>query len=330
MNDRTLLGRWLKRFLTEHITTERNLSTNTQKSYRDTFAILLPFIAGCARKTVDRLVLCDITQERVLSFLDYVEVQRGCSVQTRNHRLTALRSFAKYVASREPACLEWATTIRSICAKKTVSQPLSWLTKEEMDALLQVPDIATARGRTEHAVLLFLYNTGARVSEAIGLHACDLRLDETSSRHAIVTLHGKGGKIRHCPLWSRTRDVLADLVRGRQPSDPVFVNQLQQPYTRFGIYRLVERCAQKVPCLSERRVSPHSIRHTCACHLLQAGNDLNTIRAWLGHEHLDTTNIYAEVDLKLKAKAMELCEVKVSNPSAWKRDKGLMEFLKNL
>lgn len=330
MNDRMLLGGWLRRFLAEYITIERNLSINTQKSYRDTFAILLRFLARSTRKSVDRLLIHDITVERVLSFLDYVELERGCSVQTRNHRLTALRSFARYVASREPVCVEWASAIRSIGIKKTVSKPLSWLTKEEMEALLQTPDAQTFRGRTEYAMLLFLYNTGARVSEATKLHVCDLELDERSGRFATVTLHGKGSKFRQCPLWPRTRDVLSDLVQDKQSSDSVFVSQRQQPYTRFGVYRMVERCAAKTPCLSERRVSPHSIRHTCACHLLQAGVDLNTIRAWLGHEHLDTTNIYAEIDLKLKIRAMELCEVKVSNSTSWKRDKGLMEFLLNL
>ncbi len=330
MNDRALLGGWLKRFLIEHIATERNLSINTQKSYRDTFTLLLPFVSRSVRKSVDRLLICDITVECVLSFLDHIELERGCSAQTRNHRLTALRSFAKYVASREPTSVEWAAAVRSIGIKKTVSKPLSWLTKMEMDALLQTPDRQTVRGKTEYAVLLFLYNTGARVSEATNLHVRDLDLDERSGRCATATLNGKAGKVRQCPLWPKTRDILSDLVQGKQSSDPVFVNQLRRPYTRFGVYRMVERCAAKAPCLSTRRVSPHSIRHTCACHLLQAGVDLNTIRAWLGHEHLDTTNIYAEVDLKLKIKAMELCEVKESNPSAWKRDKGLMEFLQNL
>ena len=330
MNDRALLGRWLRRFLTEYITAERNLAINTQKSYRDTFTLLLPYVSSCARKAVDRLSICDITAERVLGFLDHVELERDCSVRTRNHRLTAVRSFARYVASREPACVEWASAIRSIGVKKTASQPLSWLTKQEMEALLQAPDMEKTRGRTEHAVILFLYNTGARVSEATNLRAGDLELDQKSGRHASVTLHGKGCKIRQCPLWPTTRDVLCDLVREKQSSDPVFVNQLRQPYTRFGIYRLVERCAAKVPCLSRRRVSPHIIRHTCACHLLQAGVDLNTIRAWLGHERLDTTNIYAEIDMKMKIKAMELCEVGDSNSTSWKRDKGLMEFLLNL
>lgn len=330
MNNHALLGRWLRRFLTEYITSERNLAINTQKSYRDTFTLLLPFVGRCARKSADRLLIFDITAQRALSFLDYVEFERGCSIQTRNHRLTALRSFAKYVASREPTCVEWSSEIRSIGAKKTVSQPLSWLTKQEMEALFQVPDTESARGRIEHCVLLFLYNTGARVSEAAKLRVGDLGLDQKNGRHSSVTLHGKGSKVRQCPLWPRTTEALSELVRDKQPSDPVFVNQLRQPYTRFGIYRLVVRCAAKAPCLTERKVSPHTIRHTCACHLLHSGVDLNTIRAWLGHERLDTTNIYAEVDLKMKIKAMELCEVRNSNSTAWKRDRGLMEFLSNL
>ena len=330
MNNCELIGRWLKRFLTEYVTTERNLAINTQKSYRDTFILLLPFIGRGARKSIDRLLIIDITVARVLSFLDYVEHERNCSIQTRNQRLTALRSFARYVASREPTLVEWAFEIRSIRVKKTTPQPLSWLTEQEMEALLQVPNIKTIRGEMEHAVILFLYNTGARVSEATKLDVNDLNLDEKCGHFASVTLHGKGSKIRQCPLWPITTNVLSDLVRGKQPSDPVFVNQHQQRYTRFGIYRLVERCAAKVPCLSERRVSPHTVRHSCACHLLHSGVDLNTIRAWLGHEHLDTTNIYAEIDLNMKIKAMELCEVKDENLKSMKHDKGLMEYLLNL
>ena len=328
MSDLKTLGPWLRRFLAEHIVTERNLAPNTQKSYRDTFTLLLPFIGNKARKSVDRLAVRDLTAARVLQFLAYLEVERGCSVPTRNQRLTAIRAFARFVASRDPAHLEWSANVRAIALKKAIPQPIGWLGKTEMKALLKVPDRRTHRGRIEHGVLLFLYNTGARVSEATELAVDDLRIERRDGGHALVTLHGKGGKIRQCPLWPRTERVLAQLVRGRTAVDAVFFSRHGRAYTRFGVYRLVRRCAERVPSLDGRRITPHLIRHTSACHLLQAGVDLNTIRAWLGHVSLDTTNIYAEIDIEMKARAMALCDAAPSGPDRpWKQNKGIMAFL---
>ena len=328
MSDPRTLGPWLRRFLAEYIVTERNLARNTQKSYRDTFALLLPFVGAKARKPVDRLAVDDLTPRRVLQFLAHIEEDRGCSVQTRNQRLTAVRAFARFVASRDPGHLEWSGNIRAIAVKKATPQPIGWLGKTEMKALLEVPDRRRPRGRMEHALLLFLYNSGARVSEATDLMAGDLQIGRRDGGHPLVTIHGKGGKHRQCPLWPRTERVLSKLVQERAPGDAVFLSRQQRPYTRFGVYRLVERCAARVPSLTGRKITPHMIRHTSACHLLQAGVDLNTIRAWLGHASLDTTNIYAEIDLEMKAKAMALCDAAEAGPDRpWKENKGLMAFL---
>ena len=331
MSESRTLGPWLRRFLAEHIVTERNLARNTQLSYRDAFAQLLPFVSAKARKPVDRLAVDDITSGRVLEFLSHLEEERGCSVQTRNQRLSAIRAFARFVASRDPARLEWSAGIRAIAVKKAAPQPIGWLTKTEMKALLKVPDRQTARGRVEHALLLFLYNTGARVSEATALAARDLEPGGRGGRHALATLQGKGGKRRQCPLWPRTEDALAELAKGRPADDPVFLSRHRRPYTRFGVHRLVERCAARVSLLDGRTVTPHVIRHTAACHLLQAGVDLNTIRAWLGHSSLDTTNVYAEIDIEAKARAMALCDAAEPGPDRpWKEDKGVMAFLSAL
>ena len=149
--------------------------------------------------------------------------------------------------------------------------------------------------------------------------------------HDLATLHGKGGKTRQCPLWPETERVLADEVMGRAAEDAVFVSRLGTPFTRFGVYRLVERYAVRVPALAGRTITPHVIRHTTACHLVLAGVDINTIRAWLGHVSISTTNIYAEIDLTLKANAVALCEVGQPKPGrSWKEDKDLMAFLKSL
>ena len=320
-------GPWLRRFLADYIVTERCLARNTQKSYRDSFKLLLPFMSAKARKPVDRLDVEEITPSRVLQFLAYLEEERSCSVQTRNQRLTAIRSFARFVASRDPARVAWCGQIRSIATKKATQQPISWLSRNEMEALIAVPNSKTLRGYTENALLLFLYNTGARVSEAARLQVGDLQIGRREE-HALVTLCGKGEKIRQCPLWSRTEDALGTLVQGYANNTPVFLSRHRKRYTRFGIYRHVERCAAQVPTLAARAIAPHVIRHTSACHLLQAGVDLNTIRAWLGHVSLDTTNIYAEIDLEMKAKAMALCDAGTVNADRpWKKDKGVIAFL---
>ena len=331
MRDVKTLGPWLERFLLEHIVTERNLARNTQKSYRDTFALLVPFVGGKTGKAVERLAVRDLTTERVLEFLAHLEDDRGCSVQTRNLRLTAIRAFARFVASRDPAHVGWCGHIRAIPSKKAMPQPISWLTREEVDAMLGVPDRRTLRGRTEHALLLFLYNTGARVSEAAQLKAGDLQIGRGDGRHALTTLHGKGGRTRQCPLLPDTERVLADLVRVSSAEDPVFLSRYRRPYTRFGIYRLVERCAAAVTSLAGRKVTPHMLRHSIACHLLHAGVDINTVRAWLGHARIDTTNVYAEIDVNMKARAIELCELVEPGPSRpWKEENDVMAFLRSL
>ena len=331
MSELRTIGSWLRRFLAEYIVTERNLAHNTQISYRDTFRLLLPFVSDKARKPVDRLAVEDLSSQRVREFLTHVEDGRGCSAQTRNQRLTAIRCFARFVASRDPVHLEWSVGIRAISVKKAVPQPIEWLTKDEMKALLGVPDRQTARGTVEHALLLFLYNTGARVSEATALAGRDLEPGGRSGRHALVTLHGKGGKRRQCPLWPRTESALGKVTKDRSDDDPVFLSRHRRPYTRFGVYRLVERCAARVPEIKEKTVTPHLIRHSSACHLLQAGVDLNTIRAWLGHASLDTTNIYAEIDIETKARAMALCDAaEPGTDRPWKEDKRVMAFLSAL
>jgi integrase/recombinase XerD len=331
MPELVTLGPWLRRFLCEHIVTERNLARNTRKSYRDTFSLLLPFVSRKLRKPVDRLTVSDLTSQLVLRFLAHLEEDRGCSVRTRNQRLAAIRAFARFIGSRDPSHVEWCGHIRAIASKKSIAAPVGWLTRAEMEAMLAVPDRKTRRGRSEYALLLFLYNTGARVSEATQLKVRDLQIGRGNGGHDLATLHGKGGKTRQCPLWPETERVLADEILGRSEDDAVFVSRLGEPFTRFGVYRLIERCAARAPGLADRTITPHMMRHTTACHLVLAGVDINTIRAWLGHVSISTTNIYAEIDLTLKANAVALCEVGQARPArSWKEDKDVMAFLKSL
>jgi len=336
MADAALLGSWVRRFLLEHLVAEKNLARNTQHSYRDTLRLLLPFLARSVRKPIDRLAILDLSAEQVRQFLASLEGQRGCGVSTRNQRLAAIRSLAHFIGMHSPEHVEWCGQVRAVPFKKAPVAPVGYLEKEEMDALLASPDRGTAQGQRDHAVLLFLYNSGARADEAAHALIGDLQLGLKPERDpSSVLIRGKGNKLRRCPLWARTVTELAHLVGGRAPQEHVFLNRRGEPLTRFGIHALVERYAAKVaegmPSVAAKRVSPHTIRHTTATHLLRAGVDINTIRAWLGHVSLATTNVYAEVDLEMKAKALAGCEVEDPEPrKPWREDEGLMAFLRNL
>jgi site-specific recombinase XerD len=322
-----LVGPWVRRFLVEYVIGERNYTPNTQHSYRDTFRLFLPFVARRCRCPIDRLALAAITPKVVRAFLAQLEQARHCGPSTLNQRLAALRAWSGFVGLNSPEHLEWSHGIRAIQFKKHTSTPRQYLEKEEVKALLAAPDRREACGFRDHALLLFLYNTGARVSEAAQLRVGDLDLVRT-----MATLHGKGRKVRRCPLWKITARALEELVAGRAVEQAVFVSQRGGPLTRYGIHTMVERYTRRAavvqPSLSTKRVSPHIIRHATAMDLLRSGVDINTIRVWLGHASLTSTNIYAESDLEMKAKALARCEAPLLQ-TVRKRSapKGVMGFL---
>ena len=327
-----LLGTWIRRFLLEHLVAERNLAPNTQRSYRDTLVLLLPFVAKKAAKAVDHLSVVDMSAELIRLFLADLETSRHCAIVTRNQRLAAIHALARFVGEHSPEHIAWCAQLRAIPFKKPAARAvIPYLDKSEMDALLAAPDSQTAQGRRDQALLLFLYNSGARAEEAARLLIADLFLSAS-----YVTILGKGSKKRQCPLWSMTVRALSALIAGRPNSNNVFLNRCGRPLTRFGIHTLVERYVDKLqvtmPSLATKRVSPHTIRHTTATHLLRAGVDINTIRVWLGHVSLNTTNVYAEIDLEMKAKALAKCQVaepaKGNRP--WREDPKLMAFLRSL
>jgi integrase/recombinase XerD len=337
MNNQYLLGPWVRRFLLEHLVTERNLSANTQRSYRDTLALLLPFLGCALRKTPDRLTVDDLAVERVKAFLLYLEESRHCGIRTRNQRLSAIHSLARFIAMHSPECVVWCGQIRSVPMKKSTHGLVPYLERPAVDALLQAPDCGNALGRRDRIILLFLYNSGARADEVAQLTIADLDLARDLKKGlSSVRLMGKGRKVRQCPLWPETAAELAALIAGRASAERVFLNRRGLPLTRFGIYSLVRRYAHRAErttsSLLDKRISPHTIRHTTATHLLRAGVDINTIRAWLGHVSVDTTNIYAETDLQMKAKALSQCEIQVTHHSLprWRGDAGLMAFLRSL
>ena len=327
-------GYRIRRFLCSYLTDVRNLSANTVKAYRDAIRMLIAHICQSKRMEADSILITDVTSEAIISMLDNVEQKRGCSIKTRNLRLSAFVALAKFVASNSPEHIEWCREIRNIPVKKAPRTLITYLEKEEMDALLETPDRNTVQGWRDYVLLLFLYNTGARAEEAASLQIKDLYMPKGKGL-PIVTITGKGSKKRRCPLWDNTRRELRSLIGKREPDDFVFINRLNQPMTRFGVYEMVTRhamkLAEKMPAIKEKRVSPHTIRHTTATHLLQAGVDINTIRAWLGHVSVETTNIYAEVNMEMKAKALLNCEIKAKKSKKhWRNDEKLMAFLDSL
>lgn len=303
MIDQTAAGHWIRRFLMEYATSERNLSANTCASYRDMLVLLLPYAARRKGVSTDALSVTDLSAEIVRGFLVYLERERQCCTATRNQRLASIHALARFIGEHSPQHIEWCTQIRMVPTKKGMTASLTFLEKSEVDSLLDAPDQSASQGRRDHALLLFLYNSGARVSEATSVRIGDIDWHSKS-----VRITGKGNKQRRCPLWATTLKHLHQLAGERPAEAQLFLNCRGEPLTRYGVHTLVERYIAKlrssVPSLLGKRISPHVIRHTTASHLLQAGVDINTIRAWLGHVSLDTTNIYAETDLATKKRAL--------------------------
>ena len=271
MSKSGLLGPWVKRFLLDHLIQERNLSRNTQRSYRDTLTLLMPYASAQRNRPVDRLDVPDLSSEVLRSFLDHLEQCRRCSIRTRNQRLAAVHAMARFIAERSPEHIAWCSQIRAVPFKRFTRNELSYLDKPEMDAILAAPDRRTEQGRRDHALLLLLYNSGARVSEAASLLIGDLNL--RPNQLGDVQLRGKGRKIRRCPLWPATVNALITLVRSRSPDQPVFLNRLGDAITRHGIHWMlrnhVRAASASHPSLLRRPISPHTIRHTTATHLLR-------------------------------------------------------------
>ena len=332
------LGYWLKLFLGEFLTVTRNMSHNTQMSYRDTFRMLVTFVSGKTNIAIDKLNISDISKEMVLLFLDeFVEKMRNASVSSRNQRLTAIKSFAKFIAWKCPDYIDWCHQIRQIPSKKITQRQITYMDREEMEALTEAPlsNRNHKYGKRDHIIILLMYNTGARVSEVISIHVGDIVMPKKRGM-GTVTLHGKGRHERTCPLWPEFWDLLKPLIEGRKPDEFLFLNRFNKPMTRYCIYTLIKKYADYIsrdyPNLRNKRPSPHTIRHTTATHLLNSGTDINTVRNWLGHASIDTTNIYAEISIDQKIKALKKCEFpNVKNPHrTWGDAKDLMAFLDRL
>jgi integrase/recombinase XerD len=331
MNARvTLVGPHLQRFFAEHLAMHKNASPGTVASYRDTFRLLLQFMQDTTKIAPTALPVAAIDADAILAFLNHIERDRRCSVRSRNARLAAIRAFFRFVSLHDPACLGMATRIMAIPNKRFEKKLVGFLSRAEVKALIAAPDRRTCSGRRDHALLLTLYNTGARISEIIGLQRRQLSLD---AGHASIQLLGKGRKERVIPLWDETARVLRGWLReiDDTPDAVVFPSARNQPLSRDGADYILRRAVvtATVSCssLANRSVSPHVLRHSTAMHLLQSGVDLAVIALWLGHESIQTTNVYITADLASKERALERLDPVPGTFSRYRPTDKLMAFL---
>jgi site-specific recombinase XerD len=325
-------------FFEDHLKCQKGLRPASIKSYRDAVKLFLQFVAEDSRKKLSRLSVSELTYEQVQSFLKTLEAKRHNHIRTRNQRLAALHVFFEYLVQQLPEAFKEAERIVAIPTKRVALPETQFLDRDEIEALFRCLPTSGGAALRDRVLLLFLYNTGARVQEVAELRVKNLELGSAPRVH----LHGKGDKWRTCPLWKETAQLLQQLLANRStPDEPVFASAQGKPLTRFGIYKMVCRHARDLIRPQNgsyhRRISPHVFRHTTAVHLLESGVEPNVIRGWLGHVSLETTNRYAEINLRMKQKALEVCQPPLSATSAalpqrpiWRDDAQLLNWLKSI
>ena len=307
----TGLARALHRFFQEYLPAQRGMSLHTLRSYLDALLLLLRYMAQDTRRRIEALELDDFTAERVTRFLRHLETQRHNGIATRNARLAALHTFARFLITSYPEGMANYQHVLGIPFKRGAQQvPIDYLELSEVEALLGNINQTAAAGRRDYALFALMFNTGARVQEILNLKVRDVRFDPPHQ----VRLLGKGNKVRLCPIWPRTAKLLQELTSSTSSAsdDPadvyVFQNRRGEPLTRFGVRYLLrkhlpKRLAGGSSGLS-KRLHPHSLRHTTAVYLLKSGVDVATISQWLGHATLNTTMRYARADMDLKRQAL--------------------------
>lgn len=332
---RSLFGH-LESYFTAYLPRQRGASTHTIRAYRDSLTLLLKFLAEQRHCGVSSLQMSDLDADAVMRFLDHVETARANCAATRNCRRAAIRGFFKHLLRDDLAHSQQYMRVLAIPAKKARLRPATYLEPEDARLIISMPDQQTEDGWRDYTLLLFLYNTGARVSEASGLHWEDLHLIAPRS----VRLRGKGKKERLLPLWTETANALHRLRGLAQSADQqyVFLNRHGQPLTRDGIAYLLNKhadaAANRNAALKRKKITPHVLRHSCAVALLQSGTDVTVIRDYLGHSSVATTGRYITINLQMKRDAMEAFWEKSgigpSNAKPWKPKSDLLAFLKSL
>lgn len=322
----------VQRFFTERLMQQRRTSSHTISSYRDTFRLLLRFAYKRLHKPPDRLAFEDINAPLVTAFLNDLEETRAISTRTRNLRLTAIRSFFRYAAFEAPAYSAQIQRVLSMPGKRYNRTLIHFLTRPEVKALLAVPDKRTWGGRRDHALLLLAVETGLRVSEITGL----TREDVTLGTGGHVNVVGKGRKQRVTPFSKQTAAILKAWIK--EPDGPngdalfpsVRGGHLSSDAVQHFLKKYTALAAKECPSLQKKRVTPHVLRHTAAMELLQAGVDPMNIALWLGHESLQTTQMYLDANLELKEKILANVEPRDSKPGRYRPDSKLAAFLKGL
>lgn len=324
------LGELLGRFFGEWMVGQGKKSPRTVSSYRDTWRLYLGFLAESHGIRVPAVTVEMVNADTVLDFLDHIAEARGCCTSTRNQRLAAIRSFSRFVVVKEPAYMAQFQRILSIPTIKPTRKSPGYLTKDEMTAVLEAPDRSTPQGRRDHTLLLFMYNTGARVSETVGFCMEDLM-------RSSVLIRGKGSTERTVPVWGETSEALKALAEeaGRDRGEPLFANLRGEPLTRHGVAYILRKAAAEAssacPTIDCDKCTPHVIRHTTAMHLLQSGVDINLIRMWLGHVGLRTVHVYAESDVDMMRDALQMGGIiKSEGPYSWSPDEETEYFLSTL
>ena len=328
-DDPRVLPGLIKRFFVEYLVQQRSLSPATVASYRDTFKLLLGFASTRCKRSPAELAMTDLDATVVLAFLEDLETTRGNCVRSRNARLAAIHTFARFASRHTLSHLALLQGLLAIPSKRHDQPLLGFLAREEIDAIIAAPDTSTWLGQRDAALFITLYNTGARIAEALALKVRDV-IDGPSPR---VHLFGKGRKQRMVPLWPTTaRQLRAWIARADLcPDVPLFPNRYRQPMTRSNaaqrLSKAVEVASRTLPRLGKARVSPHTIRHTTAMHLLQAGIDISVIAMWLGHESPTTTHLYVEADLEMKRLALESVSPAKAGANRYKVPDRLLAFL---
>ena len=329
------LGPLMHSFFADHLITVKGLQPASVRSYRDTMRLLLRFVAADKGTKITRLNVGDLTFERMVGFLRHLEHDRGNHTRTRNQRLAALHTLFDYIAGRDPEMLAVCQRVAAIPMKRAAPAETHFLERDEVESLLRGLPRDGRLALRDRTLLLFLYNTGARAQEA-----ADVRVEHLDlGKRPLVRLHGKGDKWRTCPLWRQTAELLGSLLASfgppPTPQSAVFTAH-GQALTRFGIYKIVRRHAVGLDdARTDRRVSPHTFRHTAAVHLLEAGVEVNVIRGWLGHADLTTTNRYAEINTRAKVEALRATEPPGSSAGprtrpVWQSDESLLNWLASL
>ena len=322
----------LQDFFLRHLTAEKRVSPRTIESYRDTFRLLLRHAKKQLRREPVDLTLGDLDAPLLLGFLDSLENERGNSIRTRNTRLAAVKSFLRYAASREVTSLPVLQRSLAIPTKRCDKPVLGYLSRDEMDAVLEACDRSSWSGERDYVLLSLAYNTGARVSELIALKIEDVDV----VRSPAVRIMGKGRKLRTVPLWKETARLLRQWIdRLREPDDaPVFPNRWRRPMTRSGVEKrlrtIVVAASKKCPSLAGRSISPHTLRHSTAMHMLQGGVDIVSLALWLGHSSPTTTHGYVEADLAMKERALQKVLPPDQPAQRFRADDRLLAFLDTL